>query len=50
MKEVGDHLFFAKEMQKRISVFFDLEEEVKTYYKYESKRLGPFTIRNVCRE
>ena len=30
MKEVVDHLFVAKEMQKHTSVFFDLEEEVKT--------------------
>ena len=50
MKEVGDHLFVAKEMQKHTSVFFDLEEEVKTGPGYDSKRLGPLTIRNVCRE
>ena len=29
MKEVGDHLYVAKEMQNHTSVFFDREEEVK---------------------
>ena len=44
MKEVGDHLFVAKEMQKPTFVFFDLEEEVKTDPSMTLKDLVPLQL------